>query len=386
MPKLLRITTSPLSLKSLLSNQMKYMQENGFEVIMVSSDGKEWPDLLHNEGCAHRIIPMAREIALFRDLRSLWRMYRLIKKEKPDIVHSHTPKAGLLAMLAARFAGVRIRVHTIAGLRFMTVRGLKRKLLVMMEKLTGQAATHVWPNSYSLLNYIRQHKLANEKKLEVIGYGSSNGVDLDRFSARALQPEKIREIKQSLNYDDKLVYLLNMGRIVKDKGIDELMQAFSVLYAGNSNLRLIIIGHFEDDLDPISAAAREIFTTHPAIIHIDWSNDVEYFMHLAHIMVHASYREGFSNTLLQAGAMCCPIVCSAIDGNVDIVTDRETGILFKPGNTEDLTSKLREVLADLSVMKKYAEHLRVKVENNFSQSFVHKCLKEKYLELLAKTG
>ena len=114
MPKLLRITTSPLSLRSLLSNQMKYMQENGFEVIMVSSDGKEWPDLLHNEGCAHRIIPMAREIALFRDLRSLWKMYRLIKKEKPDIVHSHTPKAGLLAMLAARFAGVRIRVHTIA--------------------------------------------------------------------------------------------------------------------------------------------------------------------------------------------------------------------------------------------------------------------------------
>ncbi|MBK6828548.1 MAG: glycosyltransferase [Chitinophagaceae bacterium] len=133
MPKLIRITTAPLSLKYLLSNQMRYMHENGFEVLMVSSDGKEWPDLLANEKCPNRIIPMTRQITPFKDLVSLWRLYRLFRKEKPDIVHSHTPKAGLLAMLAAKLAGVKIRIHTIAGLRFMTATGFKKRILVFME-------------------------------------------------------------------------------------------------------------------------------------------------------------------------------------------------------------------------------------------------------------
>lgn len=383
MPKLLRITTVPLSLRSLLPNQMRYMKENGFEVIMVSSEGKEWPGLLENEQCDHRIVPMAREIAPFKDLRSLWRLYRLIKKEKPDIVHSHTPKAGLLAMLAAKMAGVKIRIHTIAGLRFMTATGFTRKLLVFMEKLTGKAATHVWPNSFSLLEYVRKQKLVSEKKLAVIGQGSSNGVDLSRYSVSALKQEIIQSVKEKIQYTEGLVYLLNMGRIVKDKGINELMSAFLVLHRENALLRLIVLGHFEDKLDPISEEARHILTTHPAIIHIDWSNEVEYYMHLASLMVHASYREGFPNTLLQAGAMGCPIVCSAIEGSVDIVAHRQTGLLFQPQQTEDLIAALREALADPAAMQGYAVQLRAKVESNFSQTYLHRCMKEKYLELLA---
>lgn len=386
MPKLIRITTSPLSLHSLLSNQMKYMKEHGFDVIMVSSNGKEWPDLLKNEGCEHRIIPMAREIAPFKDLVSLWRLYRLFRKEKPDIVHSHTPKAGLLAMLAAKFAGVKIRIHTIAGLRFMTSTGFKRKLLVFMEKLTGKAAQYVWPNSYSLLNYVQQHKLVSEKKLSVIGQGSSNGVDLNRFSVSALKPEMIQAIKELIRYDNQLTYLLNMGRIVKDKGVEELTQVFTNLYDDNPQLRLLVLGHFEDKLDPISDKARKIISTHPGIIHIDWSNEVEYFMYLSHLMVHASYREGFPNTLLQAGAMNCPIVCSAIEGSVDIVSHGETGLLFQPGDAKDLQEKLSFALSYLPLMKEYAGNLRKKVEDKFSQQYLHKCLKEKYLELLSRAG
>lgn len=386
MPKLIRITTSPLSLHSLLSNQMKYMKEHGFDVIMVSSKGKEWPQLIQNEGCAHRIVPMAREIAPFKDLVSLWRLYRLFRKEKPDIVHSHTPKAGLLAMLAAKFAGVRIRIHTIAGLRFMTSTGFKRKLLVFMEKLTGKAAQHVWPNSYSLLSYVKQHKLVKNKKLSVIGHGSSNGVDLNRFSVSALKPERIQAIKELIRYDDQLNYLLNMGRIVKDKGVEELTQVFTNLYDDNPQLRLLILGQFEDKLDPISEEARKTINTHPGIIHIDWSHEVEYFMHLSHLMVHASYREGFPNTLLQAGAMNCPIVCSAIEGSVDIVSKGETGLLFQPGDAKDLQEKLSFALSHLPLMKEYAGNLRKKVEEKFSQQYLHQCLKEKYLELLSRAG
>ena len=384
MPKLIRITTAPLSLKYLLSNQMRYMKENGFEVIMVSGDGKEWPDLIKNEGCGHCIVHMTRKITPFQDLRSLWKLYRLFRKEKPDIIHSHTPKAGLLAMLAAKLAGVKIRIHTIAGLRFMTATGMKRRMLVLMERLTGKAAKYVWPNSHSLLNYIRQHNLISEKKMEVIGHGSSNGVELNRYNVSALNPGKLQEIKQLLNYDDNLYYLLNMGRIVKDKGIDEVLGAFTVVYEANPKLRLVMLGAFEDDLDPISGKAKKILKTHPAIIHIDWSDHVEYFMHLSHLLIHASYREGFPNTLLQTGAMNCPIICSDIVGSVDIVTHQETGLLFQPGKVEDLLEKLTYALAHQEEMNRYATNLRSKIEKYFSQPYLHSCLKEKYLELLSK--
>ena len=360
------------------------MNENGFEVIMVSSEGKEWPDLIANEKCEHRIVHMTRKMTPFTDLGSLWRLYKLFRKEKPDIVHSHTPKAGLLAMMAARIAGVKIRIHTIAGLRFMTATGIGRKIMVSMEKLTAKCAHHVWPNSHSLMNYIKEHKLVNPKKMQVIGHGSSNGVDLNRYSVSALKPEKLAEIKRMLNYDDSLCYLLNMGRIVKDKGIDEVMKSFSVVYEANTKLRLIVLGAFEDDLDPISDEARKILTTHPGIIHIDWSDHVEYFMHLSHLLVHASYREGFPNTLLQTGAMNCPIVCSAIEGSVDIVTNKETGLLFEAGNAEDLLKNLQYALSQPAEMKKYATNLRTKIEQYFSQQYLHSCMKEKYMELLHK--
>lgn len=382
MPKLIRITTAPLSLKYLLSNQMRYMKENGFDVLMVSSEGKEWPDLLKNEQCPNRVVHMTRKITPFRDLVSLWRLYRLFRKERPDIVHSHTPKAGLLAMLAARLAGVKIRIHTIAGLRFMTATGMKRRILVFMEKLTAKAAHHVWPNSYSLLNYIRKNKLVKEKKLQVIGYGSSNGVDLGRYAVGSLRPEKLEEIKKQVSYDPQYTYLLNMGRIVRDKGIDEVLRSFDVVYRDNDKLRLIVLGAFEDDLDPISAEARNILQTHPAVIHIDWSDHVEYFMHIARLLIHASYREGFPNTLLQAGAMGCPIICTEIEGSVDIVTHKETGLIFQPGNATELLEKLRYALAQPGEMTAYSRALQRKVEEKFSQQYLHECIRQKYLELL----
>ena len=382
MPKILRITTSPLSLRSLLSNQMKFMKANGFEVIMVSSDGKEWPSILQNEGCEHRIVPMAREISPLKDLRALWALYKLIKKEKPDIVHSHTPKAGLLSMLAAKMAGVKIRVHTIAGLRFMTATGMFRKLLVWMEKLTGAAATHVWPNSFSLLAYVKKNKLVSEKKLSVIGHGSSNGVDLHRFSPASLKADKLNEIRTLIGYEENNIYLLNMGRIVKDKGINELMQVFKKAHAARPSLRLVVLGHFEDKLDPVSEEARETLNNHPAIIHIDWNENVQYFMETCDLMVHASYREGFPNTLLQAGAMGIPIVCSRIEGNIDVVEDEKTGLLFRARDAGDLSEKLEKALNDPAQMKIYADMLRKTVREYFGQEYVHTCLRDKYLELL----
>lgn len=383
MPKLIRITTAPISLNVLLRGQMRYMNENGFDVVMVSSDGTELETVKANEQCRHHIIPMTRRMTPLGDLRCLWLLYRFFKKEKPDIVHSHTPKAGLLAMLAARFAGVKIRIHTIAGLRFVTTKGISRKVLIVMEKLTGKAATHVWPNSFSLERYVKANKLVNDEKLEVIGHGSSNGVSLLRYSKQALKEDKLEEIKKLIKYDPSLKYFLSVGRIVHDKGMDELLNAFVRIHSANPDTRLILVGAFEDYVDPVSDKARQLIQTHPAVIMAGWSDTVEYFMHLSFALVHPSHREGFPNVLLQAGAMGCPVICSRIDGNVDIVEHSSTGLIFEVKNEEELFQQMQYALDNPLVLQQYAKTLRHHIEQHFDQPKVHSLLREKYMELLA---
>lgn len=386
MPKLIRITTAPISLNVLLPGQMRFMNENGFEVVMVSSDGSELEKVIQREGCRHKIIPMTRKMTPFADVRCLWLLYRFFKKEKPDIVHSHTPKAGLLAMLAAKMAGIKIRIHTIAGLRFMTSKGFGRKVLVMMEKITGKAATHVWPNSFSLLNYIQKNKLVKANKLEVIASGSSNGVNLERYSPGALKPDQLQETKKLISYNEQNIYFLSVGRLVHDKGIDELVYAFSHIYKRNDRVRLVLVGAFEDEVDPVSNETREILKTHPGIILAGWSDAVEYFMHLSFALVHPSHREGFPNVLMQAGAMGCPIICSKIEGNIDIVDHAQTGLIFEAHDATELQEKLEWALANPASMKLFAINLRKKIEEDFDQQHIFKSLKMRYLQLLKGAG
>ncbi len=382
MKKIIRVTTVPIALKFLLTDQMKFMKEAGFEVIMVSAGGPEIEDVKKNEGCRHQVIEMSRQITPLQDLRSLINMYRFLKKERPDILHSHTPKAGLISMLAGWMAGVDIRIHTVAGLRFMTAEGMTRRLLVFMEKLTASFATHVWPNSRSLNDYMVKENIASPKKMEVIGRGSSNGIDLQRFSEASLRADVLVEVKKKISYNEHLTYILNVGRVVRDKGVEELLQAFETVYSKNNDLRLVILGEFEDQLDPISENAKEILQRHPGVIHVGWDSRVEYYLHLSHLLVHASHREGFPNVLLQAGAMNCPIICSAIEGNIDVVEDGKTGLLFEKKNRKELEEKLSFALVEREQMYIYAGNLRKLIEDAFDRRIVHAALKEKYLNLL----
>jgi glycosyltransferase involved in cell wall biosynthesis len=383
MHKIIRITTAPISLNVLLPGQMKYMKEQGFEVVMVSSDGPELKKVIEKEGCRHHIIPMTRRMSPFRDLKCLWLLYQFIKKEKPSIVHTHTPKAGLLGMLAAKLAGVNIRIHTVAGLRYVTTKGLSRRIMMMMEKLTSKAASHVWPNSHSLYQFMIDYKLANKKKLAVIGNGSSNGINLTRYSVEALDADRLSAIKTKINYNEKLVYFLSVGRIVNDKGMDELVQAFEKLYATNSSVRLILVGAFEDEVDPVSADTKKILSTHPGIQMVGWSNEVEYYMRLAYALVHPSHREGFPNVLLQAGAMQCPIICSRIPGNIDIVEHTHTGLLFTVKDVEDLYQMLQYSLQNPTAINQMACNQLHRIRQYFHQPIVHSFLHQRYIALLS---
>lgn len=383
MPKtLIRITTVPMAFKVLLAGQPRFMSENGFNVIMISADGVEAKDLEKEEGCKHIIVPMSRQITPLHDIVSFFKLRSALKKYRPDIVHTHTPKAGLLGMLAAKSLGIKIRIHTVGGLPLMIEKGFKRWLLMQTEKLTYYGATAVWPNSRSMMDFIIENKLTRPEKLAVIDNGSTNGIDLKKFSANNLHEEIKQKIKELLPKRNGLK-ILCVGRMVKDKGIEELVSVFEKLQK-KYELQLILVGPFEPHLDPLSAQTLDTIINNPAITHISWSDSIEYYMALANIFVHPSHREGFPNVILQAGAMHLPVICSNIPGNADIIQNKKTGLMFEVKNEDDLYSKLTFAIENKEATEKIAQNLFDEVTQSYSRKRIHEVILNTYNELLAK--
>lgn len=380
--KLIRITTIPMALHVLLPGQMKFMSENGFKVIMISADGENLDKVIENEKCQHIIVPMTRKITPWQDLLCLFQLIKIFRKEKPDIVHSHTPKAGLLGMMAAKISGIKIRIHTVAGLPLMEESGLKYALLKQIEKITYSVANHVWPNSNSLYNFIKKNNLADAYKLKVIGQGSTNGVSITRFNKETLDKNFLTVIKGNINYDTASVYLLYIGRLVKHKGIVELVNVFSLLKKNYPHLKLILVGIFESSLDLLPKKILKQIVDDPCIINVGWSDNAEYYMSLAHYFVFPSYREGFPNVLLEAGAIQLPVICSNIPGNTDIIIHNETGLLFEKKNEKDMYQKLKYALDNPKKMLSMANKLQHYIKFWYEREMYWKILLEEYNKLI----
>ena len=381
MPKLIRITTVPMALRYLLPGQMRFMTENGFDVLMISADGKELKESIEKEGCPHIIVPMTRKITPFRDLQCLFKLINIFKKEKPDIVHTHTPKAGILGMMAAKYCGVKIRIHTVAGLPMMVEKGWKYRLLRFVEKRTYAAANHVWPNSNSLLQVITDLKLCDPKKLRVIGNGSTNGIDVNFFDKGSLDGQLLNKIKTSINYESQNKYLLFIGRLVVDKGIVELLNVFVSLQQTDETLRLILVGDHEATLDPLPDDTIKQIENNPSVIHINWTDDVKYYMAIADLFVFPSHREGFPNVLLQAGAMALPVICSRIAGNVDIITHNETGLIFDCGDQQQMQEQIQFALNNVDKVKTMANSLNKKVREDYRRENIWQNILAAYKEI-----
>jgi glycosyltransferase involved in cell wall biosynthesis len=381
MPKLIRITTVPLSLKLLLAGQMKFMKANGWEVIMVSSDGREVQQVIRAEGVQHEVIPFTRKITPFQDLTCIWKLYQLFKREKPDIVHTHTPKAGLLGMIAAKLSGLKIRIHTLAGIPYMAAEGTKKGLLVQAEKWTYSSSTEVWPNSEGLKSFVLEEKLCEAEKLRVIGKGSSNGVDLEKFNRDVLNENHLVAATMRILPGEDDFIILSVGRLVQDKGIEELVNAFleSKIY---STSKLVLLGSFEQELDPISIDLMKTIRENPRIVQIDWSDHVAHYMALADVLVHPSHREGFPNVLLEAGAMELPVICSDIIGNKDIISQQKTGLIFPVKEKEVLKEALEFAFVKRDKMAQLARNLNQEVQENYDRKSIHQALLANYNRLL----
>lgn len=386
MPKtLIRITTVPMGFKVLLNEQIRFMQQSGFNVIMVSADGEKRNDIIASEKAKHIIVPFSRKITPLRDVVCIFKLVSIFKKYKPDIVHTHTPKAGLLGMIAAKIAGVNIRIHTVAGLPLMVTKGVKKTVLKLTEKMTSAAANHVWPNSKSLMQFMVEEKLANPEKLAIIKNGSSNGVDIFRYNKKNLDPHLLNEIKAKIEYEKykDAVNILCIGRMVKDKGIEELLNVFERLQK-KYFVHLILVGPFEHHLDPLSEKSLNQIANNSAINHIKWSDDVEYYMACADLFVHPSRREGFPNVLLQAGAMGTPVICSDIPGNIDIIQNEKTGLLFPVTNEDEFYNKLEFAINNRCCVNKFAQQLNKEVAELYDRKLVHNAVLETYNTLLTQ--
>jgi glycosyltransferase involved in cell wall biosynthesis len=371
-----------MALRYLLPGQMQFMQQNGFDVLMISADGPELNEVIANEGCRHMVVPMTRKITPLQDLKCLIRLIRIFKKEKPDIVHSHTPKAGLLGMLAAKFCGIKIRIHTVAGMPLMVEKGFKLQLLRFIEKLTYSAAGEVWPNSNSLYQYILTHGFTSAEKLHIINKGSTNGINISRFNKNVLDQNITEQVKAAVNYSQQYTYLLCIGRLVADKGIVELVNVYTTIQKHQPDVKLIVVGDFENSLDPLPEATLQQINNHPGIIHIKWTQQVEYFMHIAHLFVFPSHREGFPNVLLQAGAMQLPIVCSRIPGNIDIVTHQQTGLIFETSNEAEMQQQIEYALKHQKQMDEMALQLQQIIAADYRRENIWQNILATYNSLL----
>jgi glycosyltransferase involved in cell wall biosynthesis len=382
--KLIRITTVPLSLKVLLKGQHRFMSEH-FEVIGVSSPGKELAEVKNDEEVEVIAIDMSRKITPVKDIISLWNTYKFLKREKPQIVHTHTPKAGIVGMLAANLAGVPHRLHTVAGLPLMESAGVKRKILEVVERITYASANKVYPNSKGLYDYILKHNYTNKYKLKVLGNGSSNGIDTSFFSPDQVSEAQKELLKKELNIKNEDFVFVFVGRLVGDKGINELVKAFSMLNKTKNaerQFKLLLVGPLEQELDPLPEDILNEIKNNSDIINAGFQSDVRPYFAISHALAFPSYREGFPNVVMQAGAMGLPSIVSDINGCNEIIIDDENGVIVPVKNVEKLNEAMERMKSDTDYYKRLKMNARPMIESRYEQSEVWNAILSEYKKLI----
>ncbi|MBQ8521629.1 MAG: glycosyltransferase family 4 protein [Bacteroides sp.] len=371
--KVIRISTVPLSLDLLLKGQLKKLSEK-YEIVGVSSPGEELKRVASREGVRTAAVSMERRIAPFKDLIALFRLIRLFRKEKPWMVHSLTPKAGLLAMTAAWLCKVPVRIHLFTGLVFPTAAGIKQKILITTDRLTCRFATHVQPEGKGVAHDLTRFHITR-KPLHIIGNGNINGIDLTYFDRT---PEVLQQAG-ALKEEGITTYCF-VGRIVGDKGIKELTDAFVRLYNEKADVRLLLVGPEEAALDPLPAETWDTIYRHPAIKWVGWQSDIRPYLAASDVFVFPSYREGFPNVVLQAGAMGLPCIVTDINGCNEIIEEGTNGRIVPPADADALFQAMKETYAP-EYRSPMAKNARRRIAERYEQQFLWRELVDWYQSL-----
>lgn len=376
--KIIRSATIPESLNTFCKGLLRELREqDGYEVVAVSSPGAMLDNVGKREGIRTVAVPIKRRISLIKDLKSLWQLIKVFRRERPTIVHSMTPKAGMLSMIAAWFSRVPIRIHTFTGLIFPTASGLTQKILIFTDRITCACATHIIPEGEGVKNDLINYKIT-KKPLKVLGHGNVRGIDLDHYNpySKTVQAEA-----KLIRNSDTFTFIF-VGRIVKDKGINELVEAFVRVNSEYPETRLILVGSEESDLDPIKPSTLNVIKTNECISAVGPQSDVRPWLLASDVFVLTSYREGFPNVVIEAGAMGLPSIVTDINGSREIIIENENGHIIPTKDVDALYESMKSMLINKSDLVEMRKKARPMIASRFEQSFVRRCLKEFYLDTL----
>ena len=406
--RLIRVTTADISLNSLLKGQLMFLNQY-FEVIGVAKDTGVLKEVSEREGIRVVDAPLERPISLVKDIKGLWFLYRLFRKEKPWCVHANTPKGSLLAMIAAWFACVPHRVYTVTGLRYQGAHGLLRMILKTMERLSCLFATNVIPEGQGVLQCLKRDNIT-KKSLQVIHYGNINGKDTEFFSRdnaiqtaslkladkhiflRNLSEKEARSLVRSeLGFSNNDFIFVFIGRLVNDKGLGELADALRKLEDEKLEIKLLLIGEIDGEDDALAKDKLNYLMQSKNIKYIGVQSDIRPYLMASDVLVFPSYREGFPNVPLEAGALGLPAIVTNINGSNEIIEDGVNGKIIqapldnKGVRVNDITIELYTMMKWFyyhpEEVKRMGENARPIICERYEQHNVWKALLEYYKQL-----
>lgn len=385
-PKLLRISTVPQTLFRIFQPQLNYLKTD-FEICTVCGPfDQDVHDVYGKWPYKHFEINLSRQIAPFKDLKAIQQLVQILKSERVTIVHSHTPKAGLIGMIAAKTADVPIKLHTVAGMPLEESTGTKRFLLSLSERITYSLADKVYPNSYGMRDAILNNGLASPDKLKIIGHGGSIGVDASFFDRTPDVLAQAGQLMRDNGFQEDDTICIFIGRLTRQKGLEELIEAFSSIFAREPNVKLLLLGRYEQHLDPVSEACIQTIKKHPRIIHFGYVNDVRPYLAISHMLVFPSYREGMPNVVLQAGCFSIPSVVTDISGSREVIQDGKNGFVVPAKDSIQFRDATLKLINSTDLRRRMGLEARRRVVERYSQQAILSELAQEYKKLLHEKG
>lgn len=371
-------TTVPITF-TFFRGQLQRLNEE-FDVCAISSIREELEEFGRKEGVQTHYIDMSRPISLWRDLKSLIHFIGYFLRERPVIVHGNTPKASLLSMVAGWLTRRPVRIYMCHGLRYQGTDGRMRSLLMLMERITCRCATHVLCVSEGVMNTFEQDGICKRKKMRVIGHGSACGIDMSHYDRNQVQ----EDIRAKLGIAPDAFVFGFVGRIVQDKGINELVHAFARLNEEHKNCYLILVGGEETEQNPITAETRQLINECSSIKAVGRKKDVRPYLAAMDGFVLPSYREGFGMVLVEAAAMGVPSITTNIIGCNEVIMDSVNGDIIEPRSEEALYEQMKRWVKRPEMVKQYAAHARELAASRYEQQAVWKAYREFYRQCVAE--
>ena len=376
MTKLLIIVTVPVVLETWLKGQPKFLA-NYYDVEIITAPSPTVATVSEYENVPIKTMDFTRQISPLRDIKVLLKLIAYMRKEKPSIVYTLTPKAGLLGMIASWISRVPHRVHSVVGLPHLEAEGKRKTILTLTEKITYFFASKIYCNSLNLQKVVTS---MSSKSVGVIGNGSVNGVDTEYFKDKLSQEEKI-EVRQSLGFIQNDFIITFVGRIVKDKGINELINVFEKLSQKYADIKLLLIGDYKNETDPISAQSMQIIEENSSIKYLEFQEDVGAFMSISKLFVLPSYREGLPNVLIEAGSYGIPLVATDINGCNEIIRDKQNGLLVKKKDEKDLSAAIEKFIVDKKFYQEIQSNVRESIVSRYDQKYFLDALHQEFQKI-----